>query len=551
MLLLISPLRRWVWQAQLWLLSHGYFWLGVHLPRVLSRAASWSFLALWVGEIGREIRLLWVFPARARKLATRGEMERAIHLMRRSVGAFTPLLGSKPLYFTRAFTLGQMLENARRHGEANDVWQQIARRTDLNPAFEAEIRNRWANGLEILGDLDGATRQRALVADRVAQVEVAGGADHWSILFQRAKSALAANQFADAQELFERALEAPKFGLIGSNRDALETEIACRIALAAFQNGDNARAESAARLVIAGSKNPFWLSQGYRTLALTLGTQNRLPEALEASRAALENAGKVGDADALSASRAQHAMLLKFTGQVKAALEECEAAAASSLNSSRQAWSMAVDCHLLRGDYAAARHALEQARLASPYADPAAERQTQALFNMEGAGIEMVATRRGGENRAQMAYDLLQSAKPGLQGFERLLFWLEAAEMLTLALLGQSETARARIEQVAARIPEFEGDPATLNAVWTWLAETHRVLGDWQQARDWWRIYLDAEMGRPVYRADATCDLGQCLRELGDEAGARECWQNVIGMNFDITATVRAQKFLSESLHTS
>ncbi len=553
MFLLIYSWTQWrldwrVWQleAQIWLFTHGYVWLGLHLPRLLRRAPSNAFFLLWVVEIGREIRLLWVFPARARRLATRGEFERAIALMRRSVGAFTPLLGTRPLFWSRAFTLGQMLENARRHGEANAVWEDLARRPHLAPAFEAEVRKRWANGLEILGDLGGAERQRALVEDRIQNVEAAGGGQDWSILLQRGLSANDANRFSESLSLLERALDAPKFGLTAAKRDALEAEIACRVALAAYQCGNNGRAESAARLALEGAKTPFWRGQGFRTLALSLGTQNRLPEALEASRAAREESAKVGDANISAHDRSQYALLLLQSGQVKAALQEIEIAAATALDSSHVIHHHAANCHTLLGDYAAARAALERARRATPFPNPAAERQMQGALDMEGANIEMKATQFGGEERAQTAWDLLQRAKTNLQGFERLLFWLEAAEASNLALLGQSDAARRQCELLAARLGEFEDDPATLNAIWTMLAETYQQLGEWQVAHDWWRRYLDAPFGRPVYRADALCSCGECLRAVGDQKGARECWQQVVAMGFDIAATKRAQKLLSE-----
>jgi len=457
-------------------------------------------------------------------------------------------LGTRPLFLTRAFSLGQMLENARRHGEANAVWEDLARRPYLPPAFEVDVRKRWANGLEILGDFEGAARQRALVETRVAGMEAAGGGDNWSILYERGKSANDANRFPEAWSLFERALEAPKFGLSGSKRDALESEIACRVALAAYQCGNNERAESAARLAIENAQTPFWRSQGFRTLSLTLGTQNRLPEALEASRIARQEAEKQGDADLLSDLRGQYALLLKQAGQVKAALQELEIAAASGHRSSHTVHHLTASCHVLLGDYAAARAALEQARRATPYPNPAAERQTQGLLDMEGADIEMSATRRNGENGAQLAWDLLQRAKPNLQGFDRLLFWLEAAEVSNRTLLNQFDAARRGGAALQAQLAAYENDPATLNAIWTRLAEIYQEMGEWQSAHHWWRHYLDAPFGRPVYRALALCSCGECLRALGDEAGAQSCWQEVLALRFDIAATRRAQQLLDEPL---
>ena len=541
MLIVLSPVARWVLRLQFWLFGHGYFWLGIHLPHIIRGVFVYGLVALWLAEIVREILLLWVVPKRARRLATLGRNEKSLALMQSSVRAFTPLLGTRPLYLTRAYSLGVMLQNAGRFGEACEVWQQIARRRGLAPGFEADVRRRFANDLENEGDARGAARQRDIARQKLDRTANTRGGECWSVSLQNAKSAQDANDFPAALQLFERALDAPKFGLLGAQRDAVEAELACHVSLAAHHCGDNARAQSAARQTIELAKNPFMRAQGYRCLANALSTQNRLDDALDASRAALSECEEHGDEQIVADSRAQYALLLTNMGQVEAALRECEIAADMGLHASRMALHGAANCHSLRGDYAAARDCLERARRTRAVPAPAAERQMQGLLDMEGANIELSATRYGGANSAQTAWDLLQRAKPNLLGFERLLFWLRATEMSALAQLGQSDAARNLCDPIAAELENYAGDTAAHSAVWTHLAQTRMELGDWSEAARWWRTYLDSPFGRPVYRASALCDLGVCLRHLGEESAALDCWRQVIELDFPINATQRAR----------
>lgn len=544
MFILVNPLRLWLLQFRYWLLTHGYFWLAINLPQVLRSALMWGLAALWLAEIVREVRLLWILPKRARRLATLGQHEKALAIMERSVRAITPMLGTRPLYFVRAYSLGVMLENTGRFAQACEVWQEIARRRGMKPGFEANVRNRWANDLENEGDVRGAAQQRNLSIQLLEKAQNAGKGDNWSVLLENAKRARDANNFPEALRLFERALDAPKFGLLAPQRDALEAELACHVALSAHHCGDNERAESAARQTIEQAKLPFMRSQGFRSLALALSTQNRLDEALDASRCALAECEKHGDEQIVADSRAQYALLLTNMGQVEVALRECEISIEMGLHASRMALHGAANCHCLQGDYAAARDHLERARRARAVPSPAAERQMQGLLDMEGANIEMTATRYGGADRAQIAWDLLQRAKPNLVGFERLFFWLRASEASALAQLGQSDAARAACESLAGELENYANDNATRNAIWTYLAQTHMELGDWNEAARWWQTYLDSPFGRPVYRASALCELGVCQQKLGDENGARECWQQVIDLDFPIAATKRARALM-------
>ena len=544
MFALISPVQMWMIKARYWLFKNGYVWLAIHLPQVLYRTLIWGMAALWFGEIVREIRYLWILPKRARQLATRGQNEQAIALMRRCVSAFTPLLGTRPLYFTRAYSLAKMLENAGRYGEASDVWRDLAGRRGLKTGFEATVRSSWANCLENEGDLAGAAQQRALVQGQMETSENAGQGENWSILLEQGKRARDANHFSEAQQLFERALDAPKFGLLARQRDALEAEIACYLALAAHQNGDSARTESAARQSVENADSPFMRSQGLRTLALTLSDQNRLDEALDAARRSLRESEIHGDEHIIADGHAQYAMLLTNMGQVEAAIAECETAIAMGLHESRMALHTLTNCHALRGDYAQARAWLDRARRSQPVATPAIERQMQALFDFEGAGIEQKATKYNDENRAQTAWDLLQRAKPGLNGFDRLLLWLRASEVSTLALLGQTDAARAGCAPLADELENYSTDTLTRNAIWTYLAQTQMQLEAWSEAASWWQTYLQAPFGRPVYRAEALCELGVCHQKLGDKNSAQKCWEQVVELDFAIAATGRARAHL-------
>ena len=464
-------------------------------------------------------------------------------LMRRSIGAFTPLLGNRVLYLRRLYSLGQMLEASRRTGEANAVWEDLLKLPKIPPVLEADIRTRLANGLETLGEGAEATRQRTTIEMRLQEAEGQKGME-WALLLERGKNAADGNRFSEARSLFERSLAAPKPRVLPAQRRMLEVEITARLGLAAQQEGDAQRTESAARFVVENGTTPFWRSQGFRILALGLSGQGKLSDALEASNVALQETEKMGDVHAVLDCQGAHATLLMSCGQVRQALAECEAAANNGVETSRVASHVASNCCLLLGDYEGAREWLERARRAPHVSSPSAERQMQGLLDMDGASTEHAAMRFAGQDRALTAWDLLQRAKPNIAGFDRLLFWLSASETLTLALLGKDEAARANIPRIEEQLQGYEGDAATQNAVWTWLAKTYMELGEWSEAEKWWRVYLDAGHGRPVFRPDALCGLGECLRAQEDEVGARRCWQEVVDIGFDIADTVRACKFL-------
>ncbi len=543
-MLLFSPLARWIFHAQYWLLIHGYFWLGLNLPRLLRWAALGVVPLLWLLAHAREVFLLWVFPARAGRLARQGQTEKAIRTLRRSVDSWTPLLGTRPHFNLRLYKLAQMLENARRHGEACDAWERLANRPALPAGFEADIRKRWANNLENTGDFDGAARQRALADDRLGQTEAKGGGDDWSVLFERGKAAKEAHRYDEALALLERALAAPKPGALPAKVKEVNVEIASRVALSAHSAGRNERAESAARWVVEQAHSPFWRGMGAQTLALALGTLNRLPEALGASEVAIASLTEAGQEGPLNEARAHNALLLEQSGQVTAALAQCEAVAAAGSQTSRTALHVASNCHLLLGDYAAAREMLERARRVPPFITPAAERHMQGLLDMEGAHIETSATRRANEDRASAAWDLLQRAKPGIAGFERIECWHFAAEAVVLAQLGQTDAARARVPDIEAKLAAHPDDVATVRALWSQLALLHAALGEHADAAKWWRMYVESPTVRPVYRAEGWYECGVSLQALGDEAGARRCFGEVVALGFDIAATSRARAAL-------
>lgn len=192
------------------------------------------------------------------------------------------------------------------------------------------------------------------------------------------------------------------------------------------------------------------------------------------------------------------------------------------------------------------RARIEGARRAPIMPLPGAERQMQGLLDMAQAGYEQAATRWNGENRAGASWDLLQRAKPQLKDFDRLLYWLEAGEALSLALLGEDKSARVKRDQLAGRLVEFPEDGTTLSTLWATLARVSLVGGDHEDAAKWWRLYLDSPHAKPVYRARGLCDYGESLRALGDEEGARRSWQEVVDLGFDTAATRRALAFGSE-----
>ena len=407
MLTLVSPIARWILALRYWLFSHGFFWLGLHLPQIIRGILVYGLVALWLIEVVREIRLLWVLPKRARRLSTLGHNEKALALMKRSVRAFTPLLGTRPHYFTRAYSLGVMLQNAGRFGR---LVRSLGANRRASRLATGVPRPRCATAGPTIWKTR-ATRavprmQRDIAQQKMDRIANTRGGDGWQASLQNAKRAQDANNFPEALRLFERALDAPKFGLLSGQRDALEAELACHVSLSAHHCGDNERAESAARRTLEQAKIPFMRAQGFRALANALSTQNRLDEALEASRAALEECEKHGDEQIVADSRAQYALLVTNMGQVEAALRECEISIEMGLHASRMALHGAANCHSLQGDFASARDYLERARRAKAFPSPAAERQMQGLLDMEGANIELSATRYGGEDRAQFAWDL-------------------------------------------------------------------------------------------------------------------------------------------------
>ncbi len=360
MLSLVSPLMRTLIQVHFWLLSFGYFWMSIPSSQFIRGVMTYGIPVLSLIEIVREACLLWIFPKWARRLEALGRHEKALALMRRSVRAFTPLSGRHTPSKLHLYAMGLMCENAGRHGEASEIWSEIASQSGLATGFEAGVRGRLANSLEQEGDLQGAIRQRDIARQKLERATNAGR-ENWSVLLQKGKRAREANDFSQASAFFQRAFDDPKPRLTEAQRPVIQIEIASQLAVATQLNGEYARAASAARQVAALATTPAMRAQGWRLLSNALLAQNSLDEALEATRAALAESQKLGNQQMVAHTRAQCAHLLLMMGHIEAALRECEIAIALEPDSARFAFHAAANCHSLQGNYGSAREYIERA----------------------------------------------------------------------------------------------------------------------------------------------------------------------------------------------
>ena len=165
----------------------------------------------------------------------------------------------------------------------------------------------------------------------------------------------------------------------------------------------------------------------------------------------------------------------------------------------------------------------QQACAAPAYAQPAAERRSQAVLAL---GLTWLKAEMGDGSGA---WEALQRAVVELAREDKLNLWCEATAAWVYALFGQEEQARQKIVQADAGAARFAQDRATLLGTFSSLGRAAYVLEDFRLSQSLWGRYLALEPDI-VSKPKGLYFLGNCALRLGQPDAAREMLQQAVSL---------------------
>jgi tetratricopeptide (TPR) repeat protein len=474
-------------------------------------------------------REMWSFvwlPRRAHQLFRRGERLQAVRLMERCLSrrSWGPGELKSPLRYQLAWF--HMTE-----GRYDEAAQQLrtALKQRLKPALEASFRERLAECLDGRGDHEAAATERQQVAKLLSRMRKG-----WE--WHSARGQLLENEkkFAEACEAYEQSLKtAPAWP--ADVRSALRV----RLGLASYNAGRPAAAIRWAEEEIRENRTSQYLMVAHSVAGLGNGVLGNLEEAERRRQAACEVAMAIGGNELAGQYLAHLAGVQLKRGKLVEAIATCERASAMSLSARRSARVTEAECLRAWGRFDQARVALEQALRTQAYAQPARERQHQAVVALGQAQVEIEA------GRPENALPYLEAGAAELEPDRRLGLWHALVTAEALALLRRREESLALLSACEARLEELAGDPDAKRSYRSAAGAVYSALGDFSRSRDEWEGYL-ALRPDPLDQPRGFYHLGECHLRLGDGEAAKAAFHQALEAKVDTHWARKARKRLEE-----
>jgi len=470
--------------------------------------------------------LFWAAPPWAHKLNLHGKRRQAMRLLERVV-ALPSLTGDRAKILSR-FHLALWHLHEKEYVQAQAQYQKRLRHR-LPPGLEAGVRQYLAECQEALGDERAAEQQRS----RAESVTV--GKQDIGSLFAEGKRLRQQGRHADACVVFERAL-----ARVPAGRSDLRVQLLTSLMLAAFDAGRTAQTAQCAESAIAAGAEGVILIVTHRMAAVAFGDMGDLARAEPHCRRSYELAEAAGQRDQAAQSLAYLGNLQRKRGALADAVQTCERAVAMGTGDPRVVQIIRAECLRDLGRFDEARDVFLAARDSPAYAQPSAERRSQATLAL---GLSWLAAEMGD---GKIAWDRLQEATVELSREDKLRLWCEATAAWILALLGRGDQARQKIAWAEEHLQPFAQDRTTLLGTLSALGRAASHLGDDQRSRALWERYLAAEPDL-ISQPKGLYFLGETHWRMGEREAARESWQQAVGLSLDTHYSRLAAERLAET----
>ncbi|WP_074308063.1 tetratricopeptide repeat protein [Singulisphaera sp. GP187] len=381
----------------------------------------------------------------------------------------------------------------------------------------AEIRGRLAEALEGLGRLDEARQQRQL-AESVLKEAPQDPA--WFI--HRGRQLDSRRDYASASQIYETGLNTLAPGQ-DTARTLLTLHLSCSLFMAGRVLDSIQRAEEAVELVHL----PEHKFMAHRQAGASYGEAGRLDEAEAHRQSAVGWAETLGDAGHLANALAELADLQRKRGRLVEALSACDRATAET-RPARQIEVVRFETLRSWGRFDEALTTLDRVAQLDPIPSPGAERLMQGLFAFIRAAVLM------DQGRLADVPKWLNDARTGVRSDAKLSLWRDAAELRLAAIQGRKDLTLDDLRRFESRLEVFTQtqDKNTVSTVLGNLGRAALALGEYGQALDYWRQYLETKPN-PVDVPTAHYYIGESHRGLGDESAARVSYREAMATNLE------------------
>jgi tetratricopeptide (TPR) repeat protein len=433
------------------------------------------------------------------------------------------------IYLARIYLRRAEYAEAAAHCRAN--LQSLSGRGSFrrHSSLEASIRRFLADCLEALGQTAEADQERHLAARDIDQAP-----DDTLRFLTYGKTLERQKRHEDAYAAFEKALELAPRSNIG-----IQAECMMHLAHAARNWGRPLDSLRWAGDVIAFGVRSKRLGGAHTMAGLACGQLGRLEESEHHYREVYAIAAAKKDTPKMAEFLAILAGCLRKRGKLVEANEACIQAAA--LDPKGVPMSFIIRSLILKewGRFDDALAMLERYKDADPNVIPQLESRVSAALSLDTARLEVEC----GKVDAARAH--LEEAFAELRDDARLGLLCGAAESWILAARDLTDESQRRASEIESRLTAFAGDPSTCRAVLFDLGMAANERGDYHAGIDCWTRYLTLSPD-PVYHPTAHYHRGECRRQLGRLAEARDDYQTAVALNLDTHYSRLARRQLGE-----
>ncbi len=448
----------------------------------------------------------------------------------------TPSLLGNELKISARYRLAQLHLADREYAAAAEqhkiILDILARRSSTDkarPALEADVRRRYADCLEGLGDRYGALSER----QRVAQCLASKGANPLALLTS-GRLLAQEGRHSEAYENYARALH-----LIPPRKADARAEVLVEMATASFHAGRPEQAIEAAESALDCNPKPALRILAHSMAGVGYSTQGNITESERHRTTALDLATASGNKEQVAHVLAQLANIERKRGNLAEAIDLARKAGAMTAGAKRQSDLIEAESQRLRGDYPAARQCMQSAQQGKPYAKPSDQRRMQGVFLLGSAWIELEA------QEPQTALDFLQQAAALFPEDGKLSVWCQISVVNALTMLGHSEPMQQTLNWVEAKLPEFANDRETQMNAATMRARVAFMQADYARSLSLWEAYL-ALKPDPVEQPKGWYHIGECHFQMKDWQRAQEAYARSVGFGFDTAYVRKSQQRLTE-----
>jgi tetratricopeptide (TPR) repeat protein len=342
------------------------------------------------------------------------------------------------------------------------------------------------------------------------------------------------NRYEEAYQEHLKALE-----LTPASNKTARIECLVHLALAAFNAGRPVDCLRCAEEAIALGATGRHLRTAHRMAGLGCGNLGRLEESERHHQRAYEAAAADKSNAHMAECLGSLAECLRKRGKLVEANDTCLRAAATDPKGERMANAVQAQIFHDWGRFDDALAAMARNADGRKLVIPQMERRVAAVRALDSARIETEA------GRANDAWPRIQEALAELSTDTKLSVKCDAAASWVLAGRGLADESRRVAEMLQTRLAAFEADPSTQRGVLYDLGMAATARGDYQAGIDCWTRYL-ALSPDPVNQPNAYYQRGECHRNLGQLAEARNDYQSADAMRLDTYYSGLARRRLTD-----